>query len=367
MAGMNVEGDDARDYPQRVVELLRPTPIKWLRVHPLPTRSLGEKGTNGLTYLDGIEYLCRNGYGIVIPLDVGYAQNVGTVPFKGLDSFVEESYQFSFTAAKQIGEVARKNHAGLVFGVENEFDAKSWLLQSIPLFGWRGEFLTWAKLALDYDLKYRRLNNILRGARDAEPGATTMANVVAVDANPFVEQVKAEARRHSDLLRANSILVEDLTDNVLDWRTELKYLKDHLDVDLVGLDTYANYLLKYPVLGLETGGQLSEAAALTGKPVFNPEFGYSTYRSVLEKIVFGLLRRPSAATMQRQYFRNTLDSIGQSQSRGTFPWVLMTHTDRSASPEQEAYYGLFQIKGEKEPRKMPAYDYYAEWLRKKKK
>ena len=53
MAGMNVRGLDARDFPDRVVEILKPTPIRWLRIHALPTRSLDRKGPNGLSYLDG--------------------------------------------------------------------------------------------------------------------------------------------------------------------------------------------------------------------------------------------------------------------------------------------------------------------------
>jgi hypothetical protein len=130
----------------------------------------------------------------------------------------------------------------------------------------------------------------------------------------------------------------------------------------VGIDTYANWVLKYPVYGQETGSKVKEAAEITGRPVLNAEFGYTTYRTFVESIFFPLLGRPPASQMQLQFFKNTLSSIEQSQSIGTFPWVLITHPELPANPRQEAYFGIFKMR-QGQLNKEPTFDYYVEWLR----
>ena len=359
MAGINVEADDLRAYPQRLVEILEPTPIEWLRIHPLPTRTLDQMGPGGLSYLDAVDYACGHGYNVIAPIDVGYSEVVGTIPLEGLDAFVAESYDHSLKAARQLSEVAQKNGVEMIYGVENEIDMKSWILQSLPGVAWRASPEAWAALALDYSLKYKRLNNILRGIKDAVPDARTMVNLSAEDLGDLLDVL----RRHPDVLAKQGKTVEDVSDKLVDWRAEIGRLNGSLDVDMIGLDTYPNYVLKYPVLGQDTNSDLADAAQLGHKPVFNPEFGYSTYRSWLDRVVFGLLRRRSAPGMQTEFFENTLESIGLSQSLGTFPWVLVTHTDKPVSPKEEDFFGLFLMRGD-QLRREPAFDYYIDWLRK---
>ena len=53
--------------------------------------------------------------------------------------------------------------------------------------------------------------------------------------------------------------------------------------------------------------------------MINPEFGYSTYRNLVEKVVLGLTRRPAAEDMQLEFFRNALGAIGKSGSRARSP------------------------------------------------
>jgi len=363
MAGINVEGDDVRDVPEKVVELLKPTPIRWVRVHLLPTRKLDDKGPNGTSYMDGLEHLCRNGYSVIAPIDVGYTENVGKVPADRIDAFIEESYDFSFKASKRIAEVAERNGVGVIFGVENEIDMKSWLLQSLPGVEWRGTFQTWAALALDRGLRYRRLDNILKGTMEAVPGARTMTNLDAEDAMDAVEDaVQHLTSKHQETLEKLSVPVGEVEDKLVDWRSELEYMKGKLSVDMIGLDSYPDYVFKYPVLGGEIALKVADAQRISGKPVFNPEFGYSTYRNFLEKVLFGLSRRPGAEEMQLQFFRNALGAIGKTSSCGTFPWVLITHVDRRVMPAEEAYFGLFAMRGGTMVRRR-AFDYYVEWLR----
>jgi len=358
MAGINVEGDHLRESPEWVVQVLTRTPIKWLRIHTLPTRTLDQKGTDGTSYLDAIEHVARSGFNIVTPIDVGYTDVVGTIPRAGLDAFVEESYDHSFRAAKLISEVASRNRVEVIFGIENEIDIKSWIMQSLPGIAWRESTETWTSLSLDYQLKYRRLNNILRGVKDAASAARTMTNVSAEDADDLIGLLRTRPRS----LPVKKGALENLADKFVDWKVELTHIKEHLDVDLVGIDTYPNYFLKYPIMGQDTATKVADAAALSGKPVLNPEFGYSTYRSLFERMYLRLLRRRPASRLQEEFFQNTLSSIETSQSIGTFPWNLLTHTDRVEVPKQETYFGLFQMHG-MHVRKMPAFDYYVDWLR----
>jgi hypothetical protein len=360
MAGINVEGDHLRESLQWVVDVLRDTPIKWLRIHTLPTRSLDQKGPGGTSYLDAIEHVCRSGFNIVTPIDVGYTDVVGTIQRAKLDGFVEESYDHSFKAAKLIAETASRNHVEVIFGIENEIDIKSWVMQSLPGIGWRESSETWTSLSLDYTLKYKRLNNILRGVKDAAPVSRTMTNVSAEDVDDLIGLLRTRPR----VLPVQKNALANFADKLVDWKVELTHIKEHLDVDLIGIDTYPNYFLKYPIMGQDTATKVADAAALSGKPVLNPEFGYSTYRSVFERMYLGLLRRRSARRLQEEFFRNTLSSIETSQSVGTFPWTLLTHTDRVEIPKQETYFGLFQMHGT-HVRKMPAFDYYLDWLKRR--
>lgn len=366
MRGINVQGEDLRDHPDVVLELLKPTPIDWVRVHLLPTRRLDDKGPNGLTYADGLERLMRDGgYNVIAPIDVGYTDNVGEVVPEKIDSFIEQSYDFSFAAAKRISELAAKYRVRVLYGVENEVDMKAWLLQSLPTLDWRGSFHSWAAMGLDSHLKYERLGNIQRGIRDAVPDAKLMTNVIAEDGGDLIQDAIAHlSSRHQDLLRKLSIPVGDVEDRLVDWRAELEYMKGKLDLDLVGLDSYPNYVIKYPVLGGDIGIKVADAEKISGIPVFNPEFGYSTYRDGLEKFAFAVTRRPGADAMQLEFMKNALAAIGKTNSRGTFPWVLITHTDRKEKPRDEAYFGLFGMRGEGRALvKRPAFDYYVEWLK----
>src|SRR5437867_123191 len=119
MAGVNVDGYDVREQPDLIVDLLEPTPISWVRIHSLPSRSLQKNGARGLSYLDGIEHLCRNGYNLIVPIEVGYAENM-TVPFSEVDSFIGASYDPAFGATKKIAQIAEDHRANVIFGIENE-------------------------------------------------------------------------------------------------------------------------------------------------------------------------------------------------------------------------------------------------------
>ena len=363
LRGINVEGSDVQDFPEKIVEILNPTPISWIRVHLLPTRRLDEKGKNGMSYLRGIEYLCKNGYNILAPIDVGYASNVGTIYYDDLDKFVEESYDKSYAASKKISEIVKKYDQEIIFGIENEIDLKAWILQSLPGINWRAQFETWTKHALDYKLKYKRLNNILNGVHDANPDAKTMTNIVAEDLRVFFSNFRDNLGAFSPILDKYSLSIDDLVDNAIDWKKELLHIRDNLDVDYVGLDNYANWILKYPVYGNEVGMKVDESLKIIEKPIINAEFGYTTYRTFFGKFLFSLLRRPSASKLQLDFFQNSLQSIEKSSSVGTFPWVLFSYPHRPATPQQESYFGLIKINKEGLLQKEPAWEYYVKWLR----
>ena len=369
MAGINIGGYEVREFPDKIVEDLKQTPINWIRVHLLPNRHLSEKSdTSYLTYLDGINYLCRNGYNIIAPLEVGVEENTGTVWSYHLDKFIEESYFDAECASKQISKIIEEHHRQVIFGVENEIDFKSWILQSFPGIGWRKSFITWAIQALDVNLKYRRLKNILKGILDTNSGAKTMTNVNAEDPRVFVDSIRNELKKRSPVLKKHSIELDDIYEKLIDWdwHTELKEIKKRLDVDYVGLDNYSNYIKKYPARGSETGGKITEAASLSGKQVLNAEFGYTTYRRFLRDRFFTFLGRPSASEMQRQFFENSLRSIENSPSIGTFPWVLLRYRpvppNDPPNPKQECCFGLIQEDKEGEWKTMPSFTYYLEWL-----
>jgi hypothetical protein len=371
MAGINVGGWEVRRFPDEIVEVLKHTPINWIRVHALPNRKLSIiDDASEKTYLDGINYLCRNGYNIIAPLEVGYELNTGTVPFDGLEEFIERSYDHAKTASDQIAKIAEEHHRQVIFGIENEIDPKSWILQSLPFIAWRRPFATWVELAVNVDRKYRRLNNILKGIRERNSGAKTMTNVNAEDIRirpkyypRILDSIWDKLNKYSRELKEHSIVLDDINGKLIDWHTELLRIKEKLNVDYVGLDNYSNYIKKYPVYGFETGEKITEAKRLSGKEVLNAEFGYTTYRTPFKRLLFTFLQRPSALEMQLNFFENSLGSIEDSPSRsiGTFPWVLFSDPDKRGNPEQENYFGLTQMK-EGEMIKSPAFTYYLEWL-----
>ena len=156
----------------------------------------------------------------------------------------------------------------VVFGVENEIDMKAWLLQSLPEVGWRGTFETWAAFALDRGLKYRRLDQILKGVKDAVPGATTMTNLDAEDAMDAAEDALehlAAKHQHSPGEAGHPGSTRSRTGSV-DWRAELEYMKGRLNVDMIGLDSYPDYLFKYPVLGGEIAVKVADAERIQASP-----------------------------------------------------------------------------------------------------
>jgi hypothetical protein len=377
MAGINIGGKEVRKFPDEIVKVLKHTPINWIRVHSLPNRKLLEKEKKNVrTYLDGINHLCRNGYNIIAPLEVGYKENTDIVRFDDLDKFIEESYDHAACASRQIAKIAEEHHRQVIFGIENEIEPKSWILQSLPGIGWRASVKTWVTQALNVDLKYKRLNNILDGILDTNPGAKTMTNVNAEDPRVFVDSFWDELYKCSPELKKHSIVLDDIYRVPIDWQTELLHIKERLDVDYVGLDNYSNYIKKYPVYGSETGGKVTEAASLSGKQVLNAEFGYTTYRTFFKKRLFNLFQRPSAPEMQRLFFENSLRSIeNPRKSMGTFPWVLFSDPDPdcpptptdpdpdcSPSPKQECCFGLTQLDGKGNLKTSPAFDYYVNWL-----
>jgi hypothetical protein len=364
-AGINIEGDDVRGFSEKIVKILKSTPINWIRIHHLRNRSLEEKNQDGITYLDGIEYLCKNGYNILAPIEVGYKKNVGNVDFDSLDKFVDEAYEQSYESSKKISKIVEKYNTQIMFGIENEIDQKAWILQAIPGIAWRANLETWVKQSIDYKLKYKRLNNIRRGILDANPSAKIMTNIVAEDIRVFFHDFYNEIKKITTLLGHDSDHIEKAYDNMIDWKTELKYIKKELEVDYIGLDNYANWIMKYPIYGEEIGGKVFEALELSGKPIINAEFGYTTYRTFVGKFVFNLCQRPSASDMQLEFFQKSLQSIEDSPSIGTFPWVLLSHPHIRAVPQQESYFGLIKMNPKDQLKREPAFDYYIKWLKRK--
>jgi hypothetical protein len=375
MAGINIGGKEVRKFPEKIVEVLKQTPINWIRVHMLPNRKLNEplseKGQRGHTYLDGINYLCRNGYNIIAPLEVGDQKNTGPVLFDDLDKFIEESYFYAACASKQISKIIEEHHRQVIFGIENEIEPKSWILQSLPGIGWRASPESWVIQALDENLRYRRLNNILKGIKDTNSSAKTMTNINAEDPRVFLDSFWSfwgELYKYYPVPKKHSIVLDDIDwKETIDWHRELLRIKNNLKVDYVGLDNYPNYIKKYPVYGLETGPKITEAKRLSGRQVLNTEFGYTTYRTRFGRLRFAFLGLDSGPQMQLQYFKNSLGSIENSPSIGTFPWLLFSDPHFSdpsqrGNPEQENYFGLMQMDRKDNLETSPSFDYYLKWL-----
>jgi hypothetical protein len=364
LRGMNLRATHARSIPKICLEVLKETPIGWLRIHETPTRHLDEKADNGLSYLDGIEELCKAGYNLIVPIDVGTVENVGKIPLERLDEFVEESYDYSRKAASKIYSIADAYGRKVIFGVENEIDTKEWVLQSSPLAEWRGETTTWFGLSIDVEKKYKRLNNILAGIHDAAPEALTMTNVEADDLDSYLVQMRKYFDKSTRTLRTNRLIAEDekVGDYLEDWKVEMEHVRDKLDIDLIGIDNYPNYVLKWPVMGSDIGSRADDARGISGKEAINCEFGYSTYRSSAEKLLALLQRKPSAQEMQEEFFRNTLASIEGSSSKETFPWVTFTEPSAFNNPPQEGWFGLHKLKGQEVEHTEPSFKLYCDWL-----
>jgi hypothetical protein len=364
LRGMNLRATHVRSVPKICLEVLKETPIRWLRIHETPTRLLDDKADNGLSYLDGIEKLCKAGYNLIVPIDVGTVENVGKIPLERLDEFVEESYDYSKKAASELHSIVVSHGRKIIFGVENEIDTKEWVLQSSPLAEWRGETITWLALSTDMEKKYQRLNNILAGIHDAAPEALTMTNVEADGLDTYLDQMRKFFPKWTKTLRRERRIAEDeeLSDHLVDWKIELEHVRDKLNVDLVGIDNYPNYVRKWPVMGSDIGQRTNDAGRISGKQVINCEFGYSTYRSPAEKLEALLLRKPSAQEMQQEFFRVALASIEGSSSKGTFPWVTFTEPSISNKPPLEGWFGLHKLQGQEVAYAEPSFKLYCDWL-----
>ncbi|MGA2192171.1 MAG: diguanylate cyclase [Nitrospirota bacterium] len=163
MAGVNVDGDLLRESPKWVAETLAPTPIRWLRIHTLPTRSLDQKGPGGLSYLDAIDHVCRSGLNILTPIDVGYTEVVGSVPRAGLDAFIEESYGYSSKAARLIAERLRRSIEKNTFMKSDNLSLKltaSFGIASYPAHAATKEELIRLADEAMYRVKYHTRNSV---------------------------------------------------------------------------------------------------------------------------------------------------------------------------------------------------------------
>ena len=365
LCGINLRPKHVRAVPEQCLKVLKDTPITWLRIHETPSRLLEERAENGVSYLDGMERLCKAGYNLIVPIDIGVVENVGKIPIERLDEFIDESYDYSKNAASQIYSITTKYDRKVIFGVENEIETKEMVLQASPFAGWRGETKTWVTLALDVEKKYQRLNNILAGIKDTAPETLTMTNVEADDMEALVGPIGKFTNTLMDALGAQEFATktENLIEKLEDWKIEMQRIREKLDVDLVGIDNYPNYARKWPVLGSEIGSKTDEAARISGKPAINLEFGYSTYRSFRHRLRAELSRKTSAEEMQVEFFKNALDSIQSSSSKGTFPWVTFTEPNIHNKPPDEGWFGLHKLDGEKILYSEPAFKYYCDWLK----
>ncbi|WP_455369432.1 hypothetical protein [[Eubacterium] cellulosolvens] len=365
LSGINLRSIHARAVPELTVKVLEDTPITWIRIHDTFTRHLEERNEKGLNYLDGMEIICKAGYNLIVPIDLGVVENVGKIPIERLDEFIEESYEYSKKATSQIYSIVKKYDRKVIFGVENEIDTKEMVLQATPLSGWRGETKTWVTLAMDVEKKYQRLNNILAGIKDAAPGTLTITNVEADDVEMVVGQMGEFASTLTSALGAQDVAAKgrNLIDKLEDWKIEMQRVQEKLNVDLVGIDNYPNYASKWPVSGTEIGSKTDEAARISGKPAMNLEFGYSTYRSFTERLRADLFRKPSAEQMQLEFFKNALGSIQNSSSKGTFPWVTFSEPAMQRKPPEEVWFGLHKLEGDKVAYSEPAFKYYCDWLK----
>ena len=385
LKGINVHAPESRDYANEMIELLRTAApsIDWIRVHPLPTRKICERNRFGVSYLDALERFASAGFNLVLPIDVGIKENVGVVDGSRLKHFVDESYSESYKAVRMIESRISKYGRRVIYGVENEIDTKEWIMQSMPTIAWRETLPAWAKLSSDRELKFKRLEHIFFGIRDASPDCMTMVNFEADD--PFEDW----NTRMSFLIGAQTVLSElgllekGARRRMNNYRLDVAHSIRKLPVDVIGLDNYPNYFTKTPPRGSEIGSKVNEIARITGRPVINAEFGYSAHSAI--RRFFSVLRYRSSESKylisddiskevseykfhdgeqhKLRFFENALSSIEASESRGTFPWVLMLDPSRKYRPKEEKGFSLLKFDGRSgalEP--VPAFNHYVSWL-----
>jgi hypothetical protein len=371
LKGINLHAPESRDFCPEIINFLRRTPIEWVRIHPLPTRRLRARGPTGVSHLEAIEKYAEAGFNLIIPIDVGVKENVGVITQGNLRAFVDDSYSYSYKAVKQIETKIAKFKRTVIYGIENEIDTKEWILQSAPTVGWRAGPLTWLELSVDKELKFKRLNNIVSGIREASPNSLIMVNFEADDP---VEDWNTQT---SIMLAAQTVfsklgfLEKDARERMNNYRLDVSEAVVRLRTfDIVGLDNYPNYFRKIPPRGQNIGPKTDYIARLTKKPVINVEFGYTREGRGIRR--FSLFRdipidskSPtvfSPEELQKRFFANALTSIENSSSQGTFPWVLYLELIHYYKPVEESGFSLMRIGSNRILEPVPALDYYLNWL-----
>lgn len=352
------------------IDFLRRTRIRWVRIHPLPSRRLRSKNSMGVSYLDSIEKFAEAGFNLVLPIDVGVKENVGVISGAHLSKFVDDSYSESFKAVKQIESRISRYDPKIIYGIENEVDTKEWILQSMPTVGWRQTILAWTELSTNQEIKHKRLRYILDGIREAYPEAVTMLNFEAD--NPVDNWNLSMSLAYSSEIVASKLGLVDIQtpDRMNNFKIDIKdALRRLRHVDIIGLDSYPNYFEKSPPRGLAIGRKADEIAEEFRKPVINVEFGYPAREPSWKKFWFWKktrdLKRPSLYEHQETFFRNALFSIERSSSQGAFPWVLWLDPSRNYKPTEEKGFSLSVY----EPRSsalcpLPSLQYYLDWIEK---
>lgn len=378
LKGINVHAPESREFAQEQIKFLRQTPIEWVRIHPLPTRRLRDRGRSGVSYLDAIEEFAKAGFNLIIPIDVGVKENVGVITVANIRRFVDESYNEAFKAVKRIENRVNKYRSKIIYGVENELDTKEWILQSLPNVGWRESTLAWLEFSADSDLKYKRLGYILEGINEASPNALTMINFEADDPGDHISLTMSFLLAAQTVLSKLGIIEKNarlrMNNFMIDVYEAISRLKH---IDIIGLDNYPNYLTKLPPKGEDIGGKVNEIAHSTKKPVINVEFGYTTTGVPLRQVdvttdvmSYGrdknMYREPtmqSTEELQRRFYANALTSIENSSSQGTFPWVLMLDPRKPRRPREEQGFTLIKTEPNRSSfQPVRALKHYITWL-----
>jgi hypothetical protein len=374
LKGINVHSPESRDHCQETIDFLRGTPIEWVRIHPIPSRRLRARGPSGISHLDSIEKFAEAGFNLVIPIDVGVKENVGVITGARLRSFVDESYGESYKAVKQIESRVSKYDRRIIYGVENEIDTKEWVLQSLPNIAWRQETLAWLELSVNKEMKFKRLAHILDGIKEASPNSLTMLNFEADDPvedwnlqTSFMLAVQTVFSKLGFLEKGARHRMNNYRLDVMEATRRLR------SCDIIGLDNYPNYFRKFPPRGQDIGNKVNYVARLTRKPVINVEFGYTRVGANmssedLEKNANEVPRNlatgsiPSPEELQKQFYRNALNSIENSSSQGTFPWVLYLDYAHYYKPKEENGFSLLNLGSNRMFEPVPALDLYLNWL-----
>ena len=366
LKGINIHAPESRDYCLELIHFLRKTPVEWVRIHPLPTRRLHLKGPSGISHLDSIEKFAEAGFDLIIPIDVGVKENVGVITVPNLRRFVDSSYNESFKAVKQIETRISKYNAKVIYGIENEIDTKEWILQSMPTVGWRESSFAWIELSVNKDLKFKRLNHILEGIKEASPNALTMVNFEADDPVEDWNTMMSFMLAGQTVFSKLGLIEKDARIRMNNYRIDVDEATKRLSFDIIGMDKYPNYFTKIPPRGTKIGVKANQIAHMTRKPVINIEFGYT--REGRGTKPTSLFRSPSPQSLaspeehQRKFFENSLTSIENSVSQGTFPWVLLLDPARGYKPREENGFTLLKIGSNRMLEPTPALDYYINWL-----